>query len=135
MSAFEIINFYNSGAQAQVPSKSTNMTNTFTAAAGGGEPLEIGYEPKPNSKLASGASHDIVEHEGVRYLLLKGGHVYSVTIVVGDSISVDVVSAVHGHLSVPLPSGAEIDVVEHVEKPARADDAAEGQSEINEDDA
>ena len=73
----EIIDFYNKGAQVQVPTEGVNMTHSFTAS-GSGEPREFGYVPKPNSGKPEGAAFDVIEHRGKSHLLLKGGHIYSV---------------------------------------------------------
>lgn len=110
MSSFKIVDFYNSGAQVQVPVEASDMTHTFSGGVdGGGEPEEIGYHPRGNSKLAEGAAYDELEYEGKRHLLLKGGHVYAVK-VNGEQ---HVISAENGHLSLPLPADAEIEVDEY----------------------
>ena len=111
---FKIIDFYNSGAQVIATGKKVggvDMSRTFGAAPVRTTPdREIGYEPKPNSKLADGASYDELVHGGKRHLLLKGGHVYAVKIGEGD---MHVISAEEGHLSLPLPAGAEVEVEEY----------------------
>jgi len=125
----EIVDFYKSGAQVVVRTEASDMTHSFTASTDGGEDVQIGYVPAGRAKPVSGAAHDIIEHEGERYLLLKEGHVYDVTIVAGDAISSDVVSAEHGHLSLPIPAAAEVEVVEHDdadERDADERDADEG---------
>lgn len=112
MTSFKIIDFYNSGAQVVVPAVAVDMTHTFGASAGGAEDEQIGYEPRGNAKLAEGAAYDELEHAGARHLLLKGGHVYAVK--VADDLHV--ISAEEGHLSLPLPKDAEVDVEEYDEE-------------------
>lgn len=126
MSTFNIIDFYNSGAQVQIPARGGgNMRTNFTAGGGGGgDPVEIGYEPRGNAKLAEGASYDELEHGGKRYLLLKGGYVYDVK--VGDDEHV--ISAEEGHISLSLPKDAEIEVDEH-DDAAKTEDAAKSEED------
>ncbi len=115
MSSFKIIDFYNSGAQVVVKgftSGGVDMTHTFGSTPAVAVPdKDIGYQPKPNSKLAKGASYDELEHEGNRHLLLKGGHVYAVKL--GEATHV--VSAEEGHLILPLPAEAVVEVDEYDE--------------------
>lgn len=116
---FEIIDFYNQGAQVQVAAQTVDMTHTFSGGSesSDSEPKQIGYEPRGNSKLADGAAYDELEHDGQRYLLLKGGYVYDVTVNGEDHV----ISAEEGHLSLPLPKDAEVEVDEHDER-ATADE-------------
>lgn len=109
---FQIIDFYNGGAQVQLPAQSVDMTSTFTAVVGDGEPTELGYEPKGNSKLAEGAAHDEIKVDGKRHLLLKGGHIYAVHF----NSTQHVVSAEEGHISLPIPKGAHVEVEEYDEE-------------------
>ena len=108
----EIIDFYNKGAQVQVPTEGVNMTHSFTAS-GSGEPREIGYVPKPNSGKPEGAAFDVIEHRGKSHLLLKGGHIYSVRLDADGPAHV--ISAEEGHVALPLPAGAAdlLDVEEY----------------------
>lgn len=110
---FKIVNFYNSGAQVVVkgqPAGRVDMARTFTVTKGKATPdREIGYEPKPNSKLAKGAAYDELEHRGTRHLLLKGGHVYHV-VIDGEQ---HVISAEDGHLSLPVRKNATVEVEEY----------------------
>lgn len=126
----KVIEFYNQGAQVVIESPAVDMTHAFTAS-GTGETIQVGYEPKSNSKVVEGPAHDIIEHEGSRRLALKGGHVYSVTIVKGeDDIEAHVISAEHGHLLLPLPKDALVEVVEYDPEAQPAEgDGAEPQPE------
>ncbi len=118
MSSFTVVDFYNGGAQVQIPASTIDMTHTFGGGGDGGEEAEeIGYHPRGNSKLVEGASYDELEHDGKRYLLLKGGYVYDVK--VGDKEHV--ISAEEGHISLPVPAKAEVEVDEHDD----ADDVTE----------
>lgn len=118
----EIINFYNQGAQVQIPTAKTDMTHTFSGG-GDGDPKEIGYEPKANSKLAEGAAHDTLDYDGHTYLLLKGGHVYSVKI--GDSEETETISAEEGNIALVLNVGTEVEVKEY--EPPAPGEGSEGE--------
>lgn len=123
---FNVIDFYNSGAQVQVPTSKIDMTHSF-GGGGDGEPKEIGYEPKANSKLVDGPSHDMVEYEGARYLLLKKGHVYEVELVTADgkdNIS-EVISAEEDHVTLALPASVLDVEVEEYEETAETPNAPE----------
>lgn len=104
MNDIEIIDFYNGGAQVTRTSPGTNMTHSFSAD-GNGEVVEVGYEPKANSKKVSGPSHDVVSIDGVDHLMLKKGYTYSVTLVTEDGHSDinEVIGAPEDHVSLPLP--------------------------------
>ena len=114
----EIVDFYNQGVQVQVPTEAVNMTHSFTAT-GTGEPKEIGYVPKSNSKKVEGPAHDIIEHDGKTLLALKEGHVYSVTLLGEDAdpdnpaLDVHTISAEEGHVLLPLPDNTIAEVVEY----------------------
>lgn len=130
MSTIDIIDFYNGGAQVTKTSGGIDMTHSF-GASGTGETEEIGYVPKANSKKVEGPAHDTLEIDGKPHLLLKGGHVYDVAIGKegAEDIEVHVISAEEGHVSLPLPKGASVDVTEHVpgEEPEEAPEEAEGE--------
>lgn len=124
MSNFKIVGFYNKGARVQVvvPGRGVDMRRSFTAKRVPDSVIEIGYKPRPNSKLASGPSYDELEHEGDRYLLLKGGHTYAVR--VGDSDHV--ISAEDGHIALPLPRDVDVDVDEYDEEKHGAPEQDDG---------
>lgn len=105
----KIIEFYSKGAQVVVEGSGSDMSVSFTAGAS--EDVQIGYVPTSKSKAVSGPAHDVIEHNGKTYLLLRGGHVYEVELRIGDVVKSDVVSAEHGHLSLALPAGATVTAV------------------------
>lgn len=127
----KVVDFYNQGAQVQIEHPGVDMTHSFTAG-GSGEVEEIGYVPKSNSGRPQGAAHDIIEHDGKSLLALKEGHIYDVTIVGPDDTPettplVHAISAEHGHVLLPLPTGSIAEVVEH--DPTATAEAAEGADE------
>ena len=110
----KIIEFYKKGARVVVEGRSGIDPLTFAPAASGDE--DIAYVPSGQAKVVEGAAHDLLVHGGVTYLLLRGGHVYEVTLDIGGVTKEDVVSAEHGHLSLPLPAGAKVTSVNEVEQ-------------------
>jgi hypothetical protein len=111
--SFEIVDFYNGGAQVEIPAQTVDMTHTFSGGADAdAEPTQIGYEPKANSKLADGAAYDEIKHDGQRWLLLKGGYIYAVKF----NSEQHVVSAEEGHIQLPIPKGAHVEVDEYDEE-------------------
>lgn len=101
-----IVEFYTKGAQVVVEGSGVDMNNSFTSGAA--EDVQIGYVPTGKAKVVDGPAHDTIDHGGKKLLLLRGGYIYEVELRIGDVVKQDVVSAEHGHLSLPLPAGAEV---------------------------
>lgn len=107
----DILGFYKNGARVVVRGSGSDRSKSFS---GGLADVEIGAIPADNARRVSGPASDVVEHRGVKHLVLNAGHIYEVSLKVGSVEKNDVVSAEHGHVAVALPKDAVVVSVQGV---------------------
>jgi hypothetical protein len=99
----KVINFYKKGAHVTVEAPSTNMTTSFSSKKNGGT-QSIGYTPTGNAKPVSGSAYDVIEYQGTKYLLLKKGYMYDVSIARDGVVREDIIKAEYDHAILQLPN-------------------------------
>lgn len=102
----KVLGFYKKGAQVVVAGGASDRKRTFVGGTGGD--VQVGIIPADGARRVNGAAWDVVEHKGVKHLLLKQGFLYEVSLKIGDVQKNDVVSAEADHLILPLPNGAVV---------------------------
>jgi len=117
-----IVEFYKKGARVTVDEPAVDNHSTFGASTSGGV-VDIGYVPTAKAKPVEGYAWDVVVHNGEQLLVLKGGSVYDVVLAVGDKEKSDTISALGGHLAIPVPASHEVvSVAPVVESPVQESD-------------
>lgn len=101
----DILGFYKKGARVVVRGSGSDRSKRFSA---GKADVEIGVVPAENARMVADAAFDIVQHRGVKHLVLNAGHEYEVHLKIGDVEKRDVVSAEHGHVALALPKDAVV---------------------------
>lgn len=109
----KIIEFYNKGVQVVVEGASGDRNKKFSS--GPAKDVQIGYVPTGKAKPVEGARFHVLEHGGSRYLLLRKGYIYDVSVIAGEVVSHDKISAEHDHIILPLGAGVELDHVGEAE--------------------
>ena len=103
--------YYKKGVSVSVIKET--VIDPLTLAASFNNNTVVGYTPKDDEKPVKEHGWGLFTYNGVKYLALKSGYTYEVTLNANDKESVEIISVDSSDAIIPVMDGIKVSVKRH----------------------